>query len=172
VTDEPSPAAPLEAAGPPVMPRKRRRPSGRSLLVATAAILPFIGLLTIAGLIVLHATKPSPGDDATAVLQGSSAPPTFPTIPEGEVQVMHRALHGVGETCAQAAPARSQATLDRDVTVLLDFARRHPQGQFAIDDETGTSLSLLLVLRQDLGTCDPAAVPLVESLLPPSFRGH
>jgi hypothetical protein len=155
-----------------VMPPKVRRSSGRSLLVAAAAILPFLALLTIAGLTLLRATQPSPGDGAPAVLLGGSAPPTSPTVPEDEVQVMHRALHSVGETCARAAPARSQATLDRDVTVLLDFARRHPEGQFAIDDETGTSLSLLLVLRQDLGTCDPTALPVIESLLPPSFRGR
>jgi hypothetical protein len=50
------------------------------------------------------------------------------------------------------------------------FARDYPGGGFTIDDEPGTTLSLLVVLRYELQGCDPSLVPGVEELLPESFR--
>jgi hypothetical protein len=79
-----------------------------------------------------------------------------------------RTRDGLRDAPTSAGAGHGQ--VERHVAVLLDFARRHPQARFPIDDESGTSLSLLLVVRQELADCDPAHLPDVERLLPRRFR--
>ena len=131
--------------------------------------MPPIGLAVSAGLSLQHLFEQPEDTPGPAVLVSAASTPTHPSVPPGEADQAHRALHRLGEACADHQH-RSQATIDREVEALLGFARRHPRGGFQIDDEHGTSLSLLLVLREELASCDPAALPQVETLLPPRFR--
>lgn len=49
---------------------------------------------------------------------------------------------------------------------MEQFARDYPNGGFAIDDEPGTTLSLQVVLRFELQSCEPTLVPSLEELIP------
>ncbi|WP_147251713.1 hypothetical protein [Blastococcus sp. TF02-8] len=101
-----------------------------------------------------------------------TAPPsrTYTSVPQADVDEVHRALHGLGDACAPEASSRSADAIDGHLDVLLEFVRRHPAGGFRIDDEDATSLSLLLVLQEELRACAPSQIPRVEALLPPRFR--
>jgi hypothetical protein len=148
----------------------RRHPDRRGRVALGAAIsLPVLALLAVAGLAADHVIGQS-ADRPPATLVGPVAERTYTTAPGGEVREVHRALHGLGDRCAQPESTRSQPAVGRHVAVMLDFARRHPDAQFEIDDENGTSLSLLLVLQDELRECAPALLPGVLDLLPPDLR--
>lgn len=102
----------------------------------------------------------------------ASAPSSqrYTAVPTAEVDVAHQALHDLGDACAQQEPSRSPSAVSQATESLLRFATRHPDGRFPIDDETGTTLSLLLVVRDELSTCAPELRPRVDALLPPEFR--
>lgn len=134
-------------------------------LAITAAIA--VGLAT--------ALKPEPApSQPVAGVQGGTAesmlpePTQFP--PQARVQAAHRALHAMGRACKQPLATRDPASVRRPVGVMEQFARDYPNGGFTIDDEPGTTLSLLAVLRYELRDCEPALVPGVEELLPERFR--
>ncbi|TFV91135.1 hypothetical protein [Blastococcus sp. CT_GayMR16] len=135
------------------------------------AVISALVLATVLALI-LWPNPPSPqGKIAPAVLQSSPPAPTYTDVPENEVIQAHAALHGLGEACGVETSSRSLETVERQLAVLLAFARSHPDGAFEIDDEDGAALSLLLVLKEELRSCDPSQLPRVEALLPPRFRG-
>ncbi|MFF4728744.1 hypothetical protein ACFY3M_25990 [Streptomyces mirabilis] len=50
------------------------------------------------------------------------------------------------------------------------LSRRYPDARFPIDDETGTTLSLLLVTRQSMRDCAPALAVHVDRALPSDYR--
>ena len=142
--------------------RRRRR------LLAGAITLPVV-LLAAAWLSVVYATG-RPGEDRPpATLLTPTAERTYSTAPESEVRDVHEALHDLGDSCAEG-DARSPAAIERHVSVILDFAQRHPNARFEIDDESGTSLALLLVLQDELRPCAPSLLPRVQELLPPEQR--
>ena len=134
------------------------------------AVISALALATVLALI-LWPRPPSPqGTNAPAVLLSSPSAPTYTDVPENEVAQAHSALHGVGEACGVEASSRSLETVERLLAELLAFARRHPDGAFEIDDEDATSLSLLLVLQEELRSCAPSQIPRVQALLPARFR--
>lgn len=53
---------------------------------------------------------------------------------------------------------------------MLDFARRYPSVSFPIDDETGTTVSLLAVVRDEVRTCAPSLAGAVDAALPKPYR--
>lgn len=108
------------------------------------------------------------------VVVGGTAESTLPTPtqfpPRARVEEAHRALHAMGRACETPGSTRDPAAVARPVEVMERFARDFPDGGFTIDDEPGSTLSLLVVLRYELQTCDPSLVVSVERLLPPRYR--
>lgn len=147
---------------------RRHPPRRRPVVLGVAIVLPVLALLAIAGLTI--ALVGQRADRPPATLVGPTAERTYTRVPDGEVSEVHRALHGLGETCAEPESARPEPAVERNVAVILDFVRRHPDGQFQIDDENGTALSLLLVLQDELRGCAPALLPRVQDQLPADLR--
>ena len=115
-----------------------------------------------------------PGDDNEPATTSSEAPSVSGTlggVPDDEVNRIHAALHDIGARCGPAAadPATLQQ-LAADVEVIVSFAQRYPDALFTIDDETGRSLSLLLVARDETAICAPVASQRADSALPAQFR--
>lgn len=127
----------------------------------------------IASIVVL-AWMAGGGPPTTETGRSSSSQTPEPTskAPSQEVSRLHQALHGLASECQKEEPARSVPRIDRSVDIVLSFARRYPEGRFAIDDETGNRLSLLLATHDDLRTCAPAAAARLNQALPPEFRGR
>lgn len=119
------------------------------------------------------ALKPAQARPVTGVQGGTAEsvlpkPTQFP--PRARVEASHSALHAMGRACKQPLATRDPASVRRPVEVMARFARDYPNGGFTIDDEPGTTLSLLVVLRYELQSCEPTLVPEVEELLPERFR--
>lgn len=95
-------------------------------------------------------------------------PTQFP--PQERVDQAHRALHAMGRACKQSAAARDPDAVRRPVATMEEFARDFPRGGFTIDDESGSTLALLIVLRSELQDCEPPLVPSVEGLIPEEYR--
>ena len=137
-------------------------------LLAGAIALPVVVLAGAWLLVVFAAGRPAE-DRPPATLLTPTAERTYSRAPESEVRDVHEALHDLGDTCAER-DARSSAAVERPVSVILDFARRRPNARFEIDDESGSSLALLLVLQDELRTCAPSLLPRVQEVLPPEQR--
>lgn len=131
-----------------------------ALAVATSA--PFVA--TLIGNDSRSGVPASP-----AVVRGTPSPEPTSRAPAAAVRRMHGALHDLGTQCGPSARA-DLAAVDRDVSTILDFARRYPEGRFAVDDETGSVLSLLLVARDAVRTCSPSAARRVDGALPLNLR--
>lgn len=136
--------------------------------MAALAAIPLLALLTIAGLSLFRLQRPT-ADSAPAVLSSAPSSQRYAAVPSAEVDAAHQALHDLGDACAEE-PSPSLPDVSQATDALLRFATRHPDGRFPIDDETGTTLSLLLVVRDELSTCAPELRPRVEALLPPQLR--
>lgn len=137
------------------------------LLLLTAGVL-VIGL-AVAALAVLQRPPSAPDRLTSSSVPERSLPEPLVEAPAAEVQRVHEALHDIGTQCGLAATG-SPLRIDGDVEDILAFASRYPEGRFPIDDETGTALSLLLVTREALRDCAPAAAARVDRVLPGEFR--
>ncbi len=51
------------------------------------------------------------------------------------------------------------------------FATDNPSGGLSIDDESGSTLALMVVVRNELKKCEPAYLPEIERLIPAQYRG-
>ena len=97
------------------------------------------------------------------------SPPT--QVPAAVERAVHRALHDLPRVCSRR---RSDASaLDRMTTNLLAWYRRYPAGRYemTIDDERGTMLSAILVVRYELAQCSPRHAARIDPVLPPKVRG-
>lgn len=134
-----------------------RRVAALTALVLLAVVLGAAQLLN----------GPRGGRDA-----GTRFTPTPPAVrlAPGQVVELHAALHDLDASCAgRDSPSRRQAVA-RDTAVVVAFAERYPNAVFPIDDETGRTLSLLLVVRQTLRRCAPGLVGRIDRLLPSDLR--
>ena len=84
--------------------------------------------------------------------------------PAQEIDVAHSALHAIGDQCRESDPDR--AVIATSVEAIIDFARRYPEGRFAIDDETATATTLLVVTRDAVIDCAPWEVPAIDAEIP------
>jgi hypothetical protein len=102
----------------------------------------------------------------------ASAPPSPASAPAAEVQPMHNALHDIAARCPPGgrALAQGQQELQHDVDLVLAFANQYPNIQVTLDDESGTSLSLLIATRADLRGCAPTQTARVDAAIPAEFR--
>lgn len=153
----PGAARDTEAASPP--PRR-----SRGLLpptIAATAALAFV----IAAMMALRN-----GPAGSAATAAPSATAIGVTPPAAQVRPVHEALHDIDATCTTKSARGKQTSLARDADTVIDFSRSYPNARFLIDDETGTTLSLLLVTRQGLRDCAPVVAARVDQALPPDFR--
>ncbi len=141
------------------------RAGGRRAMVAATAG----GVLAAAIVLAVSlALLGPPGGGRDRSTPAATASYTIP--PAVEVQQIHDTLDDIANRCTPNAGADAQAHLNGDVDVILAFARRYPNAEFPIEDETGHTLSLLVATRDDLSHCASAAAARVNAALPPQFR--
>ena len=100
--------------------------------------------------------------------QNVTIPRPEETAPAGAFKPVHRAPHTLGRVCGGSGTGQASQAW-RPVTVILDFARQYPKVSFQVHDETGTTLSLLFVARNEVQSCASALTAQVEGLIPPEY---
>lgn len=153
--------------GSAVVPWLARRPMV-ALLVALA--VPTVIALVLAAALNNDSAPAEPETPAQEGVAEATLPEPTQFPPQSRVAATHRALHALGRACKQPLAIREPASVRRPVVVMEKFARDYPDGGFTMDDEPGSTLSLLIVLRYELQDCAPSLVPGVEGLIPRQFR--
>ena len=136
------------------------------ILVAVVASVVLTGL----GWYVLRSPDES---EPAAVMSGTptlQAPRPKDRAPDEQARKVHRALHAIGTICESRETRGRTALVQRHVDTILDFARRYPSVSFPIDDETGSTVSLLIVVRDGVRTCAPTLTSKVNAALPEQYR--
>lgn len=102
----------------------------------------------------------------------ASPPPSDPrsAMPAGVERYVHETFHRLPGSCARGRADRRQ--LDRTTARFIELYRRYPADRFRmrIDDESGTTLSAILVLRDELARCSPRHAARIDPILPPTVR--
>lgn len=140
------------------------RPTALLALAGSAAI--------VAVVIVLVAVDGRSSQDPPVNMQSPrnvTIPRPEETAPAAAVKPIHRALHTLGKVCRPGAGTGQAAQARRPVSVILEFAREYPNVSFPLHDETGTTLSLLFVARNEVQSCAPALTAQVERLIPAEY---
>ena len=165
--------------GPPRRPQHRRK-----VAIAVAGIVS-IAVFTALGVRVVTATAPgsaAPGVVTSGLAPSAGASTSTERLDRRTAQPVHDALHDIAARCpTETGPtpgtiragdltADDLRRLTQDAALIVAFARRHPHAQFPIDDEQGTTLSLLMVTREALAPCAPAAAASADELLPAEYR--
>lgn len=139
----------------------------------TTALLGLVGSVAIVLLVLLLVAvvdRNAPDQPATTQPpQNVTIPRPKETAPAAAVQPVHEALHTLGRVCRPGAGADQASRARRPVDVILDFARQYPNVSFPQHDETGTTLSLLFVARNEVQSCAPALTARVERLIPAEY---
>ena len=164
-------ATPRSAAPLSVTPPRKAGPAGLTrrtwvVLGVLATGLLLLGVISLAAL----GNSRRPGQDVAATGLGAPVPSTYPAAPTLEVQRIRTALHDMGARCKPGADTATQARIVRDVNQLISFTRRYPDSRFTIDGENGRPLDLLLIARDEMRTCAPAAAAAANQALPTQFR--
>lgn len=135
-------------------------------------LLAALGLAaTLIGIILAVAANRGPGDSrGPAVGLGVNPTATNATAPAADVARIRTALHDMGARCHPGIDTATKHRIDGDVDQLITFARRYPNARFSIDDETGSSVDLLLIAATEMRTCAPAAAARANLELPAQLR--
>ncbi|MGI8528718.1 MAG: hypothetical protein ACR2KO_04495 [Geodermatophilaceae bacterium] len=127
-----------------------------------------VGLLVLAVVMLPDSTDPK----APAVIAGGSPTLLVPhpkmQAPKIDAQRVHRELHAVGRVCPPDGGDRTARVRPR-VEAILE-SRRYPNVSFPIDDETGTTVRLLILTRFSLRTCAPELADRVNHALPSRYQ--
>lgn len=142
----------------------RRRP-----LVILGVVATILLLAAVIGLAASRQGQTSPADVSATGL-GAPTNTNYPIAPKADVQRIHTALHDMGARCTPHADPAAQAQIGRDVDQLITFAARYPDARFTVDGENGHALNLLLIARDETGTCAPAAAARANQALPAQYR--
>ena len=145
-------------------PPSRRGPGLLLPTVAAAVVLALTGAAVVALRDGAGGGSQSPATAAPSPTAAAVTPPA------AQVRPVHEALHDIDSRCRAKSGDVEQTALTRDVDTIIDFSRRYPDARFPIDDETGRTLSLLLVTRQSLRDCVPALAARVDGVLPSDLR--
>ena len=91
-------------------------------------------------------------------------------VPPRVEQSVHRTFHRFERHCSSRGV--DTRTLDRTTSDFIGWYRAYPPDQYAvqIDDEPGTMLSAILVLRYELSRCSPTHAALIDPILPREIR--
>lgn len=141
-------------------------------MVAVLAVLGVVGGVAwgIADVVALRHAGAAPERVSGSRVAASILPASPQTPPRGRVVQVHQSLHGLHNACRLPAAARDRDVVRRDLAVFESFAEDFPRGGFTIDDESGSTLALLIAVRAELEWCEPVLLPRVESLIPPRYR--
>jgi hypothetical protein len=102
---------------------------------------------------------------------GERSLPAAPArIPAAVQRELHRTLHDLPRVCSRRGSNAS--ALDRITARFVKWYRRYPADRYEmkIDDERGTMLSAILVLRHELARCSPRHAAEIDPVLPPKVR--
>lgn len=157
---------------------KSRRGNGRSpstLPRGRRRLLLLLAGVTAAGLMALGAVVLDFPDRTEPPIIANGSPTTLNPRPKKEaptnaVQRVHRALHAIGRICQPGDPADRTGQVRPHVQTIVDFARTYPEVSVPLDDETGTTVSLLVVVRYSLRSCSPALAERVNQALPSRYQ--
>lgn len=129
-----------------------------------------LGVVSLA-LILLAVVGPRSPDrpGATQSPQNVTIPRPEETAPAAAVKPVHRALHVLGRVCRPGASTDQASHAQRPVQVILTFARKYPNVSFPLHDETGTTLSLLFVARNEVQSCAPSLTARIERRIPAEY---
>lgn len=91
-------------------------------------------------------------------------------VPDDVERYVHDTFHRFPRSCAPGRADRRR--LDATTAKFIRLYRRYPYDRFrmTIDDESGTMLSAILVLRDELSRCSPRHAASVDPVLPASVR--
>lgn len=140
-----------------------------AVVVASLALLGVVGM-SLASL--LRTPDSSTPMGASAMVARSVLPSPSSSPPVERVEQAHRALHALGRACETSGAKRRPGVLPHTVRVIERFAVDYPNGGFAMDDESGTTLALLVVVRFELQGCEPSLARRIEALIPDQYRGE
>ena len=91
-------------------------------------------------------------------------------VPQKVSREIHAGLHSLPRVCDP--PRLSSRSIDRTTRLFIHNYKRYPSNRFRlqIDDEPGTMLSAILVLRYELSRCRPRRARQVDEVIPPRIR--
>lgn len=110
------------------------------------------------------------GSDREQPVPAAARQPPLASLPPAVQRYVHRTLHRLPRSCsARRADPRVLAPVTRRFVTLY---QRYPYDRFgmAYHDESGTMLSAILVLRNELATCSPRHAARIDPVLPPKLR--
>lgn len=91
-------------------------------------------------------------------------------VPPAVQRYVHRTLHRLPRSCS---PRRAEPRVLTAITLrFVELYRRYPYERYemAYHDESGTMLSAILVLRNELATCSPRHAARIDPVIPPKLR--
>ena len=91
-------------------------------------------------------------------------------VPPDDTRFVHQTLHRLPRFCGRGRTDRRR--LDATTIRFIELYRRYPADRFRmrIDDESGTMLSAMLVVRDELSRCSPRHAARIDPILPPRIR--
>ena len=138
----------------------------RALLVLIGSV-PVVLLVLV---LVAGVHRDSPDQPVTTrSSQNVAIPRPEETAPAAAVNPVHRAPHILGRVCRPGGDTDRTSRARGPVNVMLACARQFPNVSFPVHDETGTTLSLLFVARDEVRDCAPALTAQVERLIPAEY---
>lgn len=123
-------------------------------------------LLAIAGIVAAGCGSGSPPPD-----QGEAqAPHRRAAVPGGVEREVHARLHALPRDCNRGRAGKE--SLRQTTRSFIRYYRQYPSGRYRlqIDGESGTMLSALLVVREELLTCAPALAREITAVLPRNLQ--
>jgi hypothetical protein len=96
-------------------------------------------------------------------------PDSSQPIPPRVQRDVHASLHRLPAICSRQVDSRA---LERTTRAFIHYYERYPSHRFRlqVDDERGSMLSAILVLRYELSRCSPRWAKRVDEVLPPRVR--
>lgn len=145
----------------------------RRPMVGVVVLLVLVAALSAGGAYLLSARRTPP---ASASLGADMvAPAVLPTPtqhpPRARVEAAHQALHALGRACKAPSANFTRERVRHPLDAIERFADDYPGGGFSMDDEPGSTLTLLIVVWDSLKECDPSFAPEIERLIPEQYRG-
>lgn len=158
-----------------------RHPLGAVIvLLAVLAVLAAVAYAgTIAGPVAESfggsesSTPSAPAPVGGALVAPDRLPAPKESLNDDEVEAPHQALHDLTRACKRPmtqGPPGTPQSVSAPLRIIEDFASRHPNAGFVVDDGSATTLTLLIVVRNELEACIPALIPRIDALIPAQYR--
>lgn len=130
-----------------------------------------VSSVVLAGAVLPHGANPESTTRGADQVAPSTLPRPTQRPPQRRVRMAHLSLHVLGRACDAQAARRLTADVEDSLDEIVSFARDFPSGGFDVDGESASTLALLVVVRNQLLSCEPSYAPEIERLLPVDYRG-